>query len=305
MPPFKPAAFAGRKDKSANQVAVMELFTGAQCPPCVAADVAFDALLKTYKPTDVVLIQYHVHIPGPDPLTNPDSVARCDYYQKEFPEAVRGAPTSVFNGKPQTGGGGGMVASEAKYKQYVDAINPILEKTTEVKVAGKATRTGDKIDIAMEVVGAAGEDMKLRLLVVEESIGYVGSNQIRFHHQVVRAMPGGAEGVAIKDKAFKHTASTDLGDVKKALSKYLDDFAEDAAVPEGGSPDGHEEPEGDRARPERQDEGDRSGSADRRGRQGRGRWRRTLTPCWNRAPSVACDRLAHGLCLYPIHLSSI
>jgi hypothetical protein len=236
VPPFKPAAFTGRKDKSANQVAVMELFTGAQCPPCVAADVAFDALLKTYKPTDVVLIQYHVHIPGPDPLTIPDSVARFSYYQKEFPEAVRGAPTSVFNGKPQTGGGGAMAASEAKYKQYVDVINPLLEKTTEVKVAGKATRTGDKIDIATEVVGAEGEDMKLRLLVVEENIGYVGGNQIRFHHQVVRAMPGGAEGVAIKDKAFKHTASTDLGDVKKALGKYLDDFAKTRPFPKADRP---------------------------------------------------------------------
>ena len=53
----------------------MELFTGAQCPPCVAADVAFDVLEKTYKPADLVLIQYHLHIPGPDPLTNAASEA--------------------------------------------------------------------------------------------------------------------------------------------------------------------------------------------------------------------------------------
>src|SRR5262249_26252249 len=33
VPPFKPTAFAGRKDKTANQVVMMELFTGAQCPP--------------------------------------------------------------------------------------------------------------------------------------------------------------------------------------------------------------------------------------------------------------------------------
>src|SRR5207253_750598 len=35
VPPFKGEAFAGRKTKS-KRVAVMELFTGAQCPPCVA-----------------------------------------------------------------------------------------------------------------------------------------------------------------------------------------------------------------------------------------------------------------------------
>ena len=236
VPPFKPAAFAGRKDRTANQVVVMELFTGAQCPPCVAADVAFDALLKTYKPADVVLIQYHVHIPGPDPLTIPDSVARFDYYRKEFPEAVRGAPTSVFNGKPQSGGGGGMAASENKYKQYSEIINPLLEKTVEAKVAGKATRAGDKIDIALEVVGGDGADMKLRVLVVEESIRYVGGNTIRFHHHVVRAMPGGADGVAVTDKAFKHATTADLGAVRTGLTKYLDEFAKIRPFPKSDRP---------------------------------------------------------------------
>src|SRR5262249_1397065 len=57
--PFKPDAFAGRKDNS-SRVVLVELFTGAQCPPCVAADLAFDALGKTYKPTEVALLQYHV-----------------------------------------------------------------------------------------------------------------------------------------------------------------------------------------------------------------------------------------------------
>ena len=107
VPPFKPAKYAGRKEPGANRVAVMELFTGAQCPPCVAADVAFDALMKSYAPTDVVLLQYHMHIPGPDPMTNPDTIARWDYYREKFPDDMRGVPSTVFNGKPQAGGGGG------------------------------------------------------------------------------------------------------------------------------------------------------------------------------------------------------
>ena len=58
-------------------MALVELFTGAQCPPCVAADIAFDAeAVKSYKAADVVLLQYHLHIPGPDPLTNADSEKR-------------------------------------------------------------------------------------------------------------------------------------------------------------------------------------------------------------------------------------
>ncbi|HVS34832.1 MAG TPA: hypothetical protein VMS17_04565, partial [Gemmataceae bacterium] len=62
--PFTPTQFTGRTSKS-DRVAVVELFTGAQCPPCVAADVAFDAVGKSYKADDLVLLQYHLHIPGP------------------------------------------------------------------------------------------------------------------------------------------------------------------------------------------------------------------------------------------------
>jgi hypothetical protein len=219
VPPFKPAAFVGRKDKNANQVVVMELFTGAQCPPCVAADVAFDALNKSYKPSELVLIQYHLHIPGPDPLTNSDTQARAKYY------GANSTPTTVFNGKKAAGGGGGMANSEGKFHQYTGVIDPFLEKTTDVKLTGKATRNGDKIDIAVEVANGDGDDMRLRLLLVEETVKYVGGNALRFHHQVVRAMPGGADGFAVKDKTFKQTAAVNLGDVRTGLTKYLDDFA--------------------------------------------------------------------------------
>jgi hypothetical protein len=230
VPPFKPAPFAGRKDKDANTVAVFELFTGAQCPPCVAADVAFDGLLKAYKPSELVLIQYHVHIPGPDPLTNTDTVARGRYY------GITSAPSSFFNGTRAAAGGGSMTASENKFKQYVGVIDPILETKTDVKVSGKAARAGDKIDINLEVSGADGDDLKLRVLVVEETVRYVGSNRVRFHHHVVRAMPGGADGVAITGKTFKHATNTDLGEVRKALTKYLDDFAANRPFPKADRP---------------------------------------------------------------------
>jgi hypothetical protein len=230
VPPFKPTTFAGRKDPSANRVVMMELFTGAQCPPCVAADVAFDALVKAYKPTDLVLVQYHMHIPGSDPMTNRDTIARWEYYQKLFPydrekrTGVGGVPTSLFNGKPGGGTGGAMSASESKHRQYTEVINPLLEESSAVKLAGKAGRAGDKLDIAVEVTDADSTDLKLRLLVVEETVKYAGSNGIRFHHQVVRAMPGGADGIEVKDKSFKHTASIDLAEVRAGLTKYLDEY---------------------------------------------------------------------------------
>src|SRR5262249_11450951 len=149
--PFKPAGFPGRKGNS-QRVLVMELFTGAQCPPCVAADAAFDALETTYKPADVILLQYHMHIPGPDPLTNPDSEARMRYYSKKFPRDAGGTPSTIFNGKANSLGGGGLLAqSERKYHQYREHIDKLLEETTPVHLNLTAGRKGDHINLKAEV----------------------------------------------------------------------------------------------------------------------------------------------------------
>jgi hypothetical protein len=226
MPPFKPTTFEGRKAQS-DRVAVMELFTGAECPPCVAADLAFDALLKTYKPSDVVLIQYHMHIPGPDPMTNPATEARWAYYREKFEGQVGGVPSSLFNGKPQGGGGGGAPQSQAKYKQYRGIIDELLEKPSAASVTVGASQLNDTITVQADVIklAAPGENVKLRLLLVEETIRFVGGNRIRFHHQVVRAMPGGFEGKALTEKETRHTATIKLGDLREELTKYLDTYA--------------------------------------------------------------------------------
>jgi hypothetical protein len=227
VPPFKPEKFAGRRDKSATRAVVMELFTGATCPPCVAADAAFDGLEKAYGSTDLILIQYHMHIPGPDPMTNPDTIARWDYYRDKFPEAIRGVPSSVFNGKPQAGGGGGMPNALSKYNQYKGIIDPLLEEKSDIKLSGTARRAGDKVtmDVGVEGVKSGNDKVKLRVLLVEEKVKYVGSNGMRFHHQVVRAMPGGAAGIALGDQPLKKSLDVNLAELRKGLTKYLDDFA--------------------------------------------------------------------------------
>jgi hypothetical protein len=204
----------------------MELFTGAQCPPCVAADVAFDALGKSYQSKDLVLIQYHMHIPGPDPMTNKDTIARWDYYRELHPGKVGGTPTTLFNGVVMPGGGGPMANAEKKYGQYSEKINELLEESTSIKLTGKATRSGDKVDIAVEYAGVPTDgEAKLRLLLVEDTVKYVGGNKLRFHHSVVRAMPGGAAGKELTVKAGKQAASVDVSQVRAELTKYLDDFA--------------------------------------------------------------------------------
>jgi hypothetical protein len=214
--------FAGRKAKS-DRVVVMELFTGAQCPPCVAADLAFEALERTYKHGEVVLIQYHLHIPGPDPMTNADTEARAKYYGKE----LRGTPSTFFNGKSLAGGGGGMANAQSKFMAYREIIDPLLDTPATCDIKASAKRVGDKIQITTDVSGLqkSGPDLKLRLVLVEENIRFIGSNKLRFHHQVVRALPGGVEGAPVMGPAFSAKNEVDLGDLRKELTSYLDNYA--------------------------------------------------------------------------------
>lgn len=237
VPPFKPATFAGRKSDSTRTV-VMELFTGAQCPPCVAADVAFDALIKTYKPSDVIFLQYHLHIPGPDPLTNTDTVARFNHYRKTFADQLRGTPSTLFNGKPAAGGGGGMARAEPKYGEYRKIIDPLLEEPAVGKVEVSATRNGQQIDIVGKVSGLndPNDHLRLRFVLVEESIRYVGGNNLRFHHHVVRAFPGGVAGLPVKPGQEEYKASVNLNDLRGKLTAYLDSYAAERPFPKSDRP---------------------------------------------------------------------
>jgi hypothetical protein len=223
VPPFKAEPFAGRKEKGERKV-VMELFTGAQCPPCVAADVAFDALSKSYKPSELILLQYHLHIPGPDPMTNSDTEGRAAYYQ------INSTPSTRFNGKsPLRPGGGGMGAAEGLFGRYQKVIQPILEENEDAKLVVKATRTGDKININADISGIENPDAKkrLRFVLVEEIIPYVGGNKLRFHHHVVRDLPGGVEGFPIKESKFHQSVTVNLDELRSKLNKYLDTYVKE------------------------------------------------------------------------------
>jgi thiol-disulfide isomerase/thioredoxin len=236
---LKPAKFAGRKGKS-DRAVLVELFTGSQCPPCVAADLAFDALGKTYTPAEVVLLEYHEHIPGPDALTNRDTEARLEYYQR----AIEGTPTILLDGRPLDASGGGVDEAAGLYEAYREVLDEqLIERPAGAKLTAAAVRKGNKIDITAEAtdVDRPNEPLRLRVALVEDEVSYVGGNQIRLHHHVVRAFPGGAEGLAIKGKTGKQAVTVDLDQLRKDLTKYLDEAAKKAeedgqAFPKAGRP---------------------------------------------------------------------
>ncbi len=219
---FNPEAYPGRKAKS-DRVVLVEVFTGAECPPCTAVDLACDGLLQAFKPSDVIVLNYHFHVPAPDPLTSPASLERANFYG----EQITGAPTIFLNGKVGPGGGGPAAAAKEKYTAFRGLIEKQLETPATAKLALTVT-PNDKGYVAKATVTdleAPGEKVALRFVLVEDRIRYAGGNGIRYHHHVVRDVPGGIKGAPLTKKTHEQAVTIDVAELKAKLGKYLEDYA--------------------------------------------------------------------------------
>lgn len=216
--------YPGRKGKS-ERVVVVEMFTGSQCPPCVSADIAFDAARKTFSAKEVVFLQYHLHVPGPDPMTNIDSEARQRYYGDE---AVGGTPAVLIDGMVGPALGGTKDQAEDRYERLYEAVVKNLEKEAEASLRVQTQREADKLSVQTEVskLKNPGANLKLRLALIEEVARYPGGNGQRLHHHVVRAMLGGAEGIALPKEENTHQITVDIEALRKSQAVYLTQFAQ-------------------------------------------------------------------------------
>jgi len=202
--PFKPgAAWKGK-------AVLAEIFTGSECPPCVAADLGFDGLIEAYPLKYVAVLEYHLPIPRPDPIMNPATKKRQDYY------AVNSTPTVFFDGEKKIGGGGSRGMAEAKFKDYKAEVDARVNTAPAVVLGVKAARTGDVVKVDCTVDKAA-PGVEYNVVLVQGEEKYKGSNGIVFHKLVVRDL-------AVIDPAGAKTASFDLAASELAADAYLTDF---------------------------------------------------------------------------------
>lgn len=206
-------------EKRSDRVVLAEVFTGAGCPPCVGADLAFDAASERYTRKDLAILMYHQHIPRPDPMTTPETTARFKFYNGG------GVPTFAIDGKPTVGGGGRENVKEI-YGRFDKDIEKELESPAEAHISVGASVSGSKVKVTAIVKGVNSEskDLKLQVVLAERELRYSGENGVRFHPMVVRAIGGPkAEGIALQgdgtfDQAF------DLDEVSAAIKDHLDDY---------------------------------------------------------------------------------
>ncbi len=206
-----------------GRVPLLEVFTGAGCPPCAAADLAVDAAMERFGTAAVLM--YHVHVPRPDPMANADTVARSNA------SAVTGVPTLLVDGTGRMSGGGSREDAPRTYAR----LAPLLEKavaaapdaTLALGVRAEAGQVHVTVDAALlpsaRAAIASGSPtwgLVVRLALAESDLRYSGENGIRFHPMVVRAL---AE-FPMPEATLTVRHTFDVSRIAQALQAYLDEF---------------------------------------------------------------------------------
>jgi hypothetical protein len=225
-PPFKVEPYPGRRAKG-DRVALVELFTNTELAPLAAFDVAADGLRKAYKPADVVVLTYHLPVrDGGDPLTPLDIRDRLEAYV----QGVQRGRFGIVCGKPAVGTQEGADAAKGVYDALRERIDAELERPAGSKLSLAVTPAGKGFNGKATVTDLEkpGDGVFLRFALAEERVRYAGGNGVRYHHNVVRSLPGG-KGFPVKGKAGDATVTIDPAELREKLAKSLDEYQKEGA----------------------------------------------------------------------------
>jgi len=215
-----------------NRLVLAEVFTGAGCGPCIAADLAFDVAMERYSRKDLAVVMYHMHIPLPDPLTNQSTVERAKYYN------INGVPSYAIDGSLLGGGGGDRSYTKRIFSRLVLDIEKELETKSGAELTLEASLAGGVLKALATPAGLGGEGnaVRLQIMLVEELLTYSGENGIRFHPMVVRSIGGANSGGFTVDRgapvAVEHVF--DLAQITEGTQKYIDDYEKTRASTQPG-----------------------------------------------------------------------
>ena len=206
------------KQNEYPKVVMAELFTGSECRPCQAADIAFDYLIERFKTSSLAILEYHLHIPQPDPLSNVDAEKRGEYY------GVNSTPTAIFGGVTGIPSGGNKLAAKSKFFLYSEVVERQLKTPSSVALSLSSSLKKNILTVnASAITTSKTNKLKLRIAVVEDEVYYKGSNGIEQHKFVVRKMLKSADGFSFpKNGKLRITETLNMKTVIADLGKYYE-----------------------------------------------------------------------------------
>jgi thiol-disulfide isomerase/thioredoxin len=209
--PFTPEVY--KPDKAwEGKTVLAELFTGSECPPCVAADLGFDGLLEAFDARYLAVLEYHLPIPRPDPMMNKASRIRAQEY------GVTSTPSVFFDGESKASGGGSRPMAEEKFREFAGEVKAGLAGKPVLRLEVRASRAGDLVRVEFKSGKVpAGTDVNVVLVQGEEK--HRGANGLVFHKMVVR------EFVTLPESAVKAGAHTiDVAAAEAAAGAVLEEY---------------------------------------------------------------------------------
>eukprot|EP00913_Durusdinium_trenchii_P008832 g8298.t1 len=201
-------------------------------------EFALSAIERTYAPTDVIVLRYHMGHPAIkrkslDPLICQDSEDRA------FECKVGRPPVLFVNGTPSGAHAGPISSSDSNYARLRAEIDRELGlETSPPDIGLKVAHQGDDIAITAEATKLPEADEDLRLLVVlaEGKVDYLSKNGIRVHSMVVRHLPGGTNGAKPKDGKIKLSETVTIPKLRQKMLEYLASLEERQTEDVNGRP---------------------------------------------------------------------
>lgn len=208
-----------KKPKDNTKVILAELFTGSECRPCLAADVAYDKLIERYESNTLAVLEYHLHIPAPDPMTNADAEARAKFY------GVNSTPTSIIEGVDIVLAGGNKAVAKSRFTVFAATIEKFLSNDPKANISLQGSLKEKNLSVSCNSSTSEinTNDLRLHIALAEEKVHYKGYNTVAEHRFVVRKMFPSPEGLAFENKKeIKFSTKINLNQIEDTLKTFLD-----------------------------------------------------------------------------------
>jgi hypothetical protein len=206
-----------------DRIVLAELFTGSGCFPCVATDLSLEAAMQRYSSKEIAVLIYHLHIPQPDPMTNPSGISRAAFY------GIIGTPRTLVDAELYDEGGGPRERALDVYRHIEPMIEKELQAPAQAHIKLNATLDGSavKVEAVVDQVKSNSRQLRLQLALVENELQYGGENRVRIHPMVVRSLAGSTalKGFAVDLKIPSViNYRFDLTKISAEMKAYLDNY---------------------------------------------------------------------------------
>ena len=183
--------------------------------------------MERYSLNDVAVVMYHLHIPLPDPMTNPSTLARAESLK------VLVTPSYAIDGNIASGGGS-REESVPYYTRLNSQIEERLVAPAEARILLDAFQANGKVNTKVTVDRISGNSSELRLQIalIEDELSYSGQNNLRFHPMTVRSLGGEGHLGFVIDPSKKTTVehSFDLDKITEELKAHLDNIEKEREI---------------------------------------------------------------------------